>query len=49
MRLALPSHWIGSRAIVLRLREATTRALPYLLLGLAMLTYVLIAISQGWL
>ena len=49
MRLALPSHWIGSRAIVQRLRQATTRALPYLLLGLVMLGYVLVAISQGWL
>jgi hypothetical protein len=48
MRLALPSHWIDSRAL-LRLREATKRVLPYLFLALAMLGYMLIAIQQDWL
>jgi hypothetical protein len=49
MRLAVPSQWIDPRASLLRLREAAKRALPYLLLVLAMLGYVLIAIGQGWL
>jgi hypothetical protein len=48
MRLALPSQWIDSRARLLRLREATKRALPYLLIALAMLGYLLIAIGQEW-
>jgi hypothetical protein len=48
MRPAIPLHWIDSGAL-LRLREASRRALPYLLLGIAMVGYVLIAISQGWL
>jgi hypothetical protein len=47
MRFAIPRSF--SRATLLQLRDATSRALPYVLLVLALLCYALVAVSQGWL
>ena len=47
MPFAIPRSF--SRATLLYIRDATSRALPYVLLALALLGYALIAVSRGWL